>query len=75
VLGYRRVHGLLRFAIFRRIDCVIPDAIGYNPLPAIYLNQEREYAKAREVAAYAQRSAKWISPENLEQLKALSANR
>ena len=46
----------------------------YNPLLAIYL-QTREYDKAREVAALAQRSGKWISPENLEQLKALNANR
>ena len=47
----------------------------YNPLLAIYLRQTREYDKAREVAALAQRSGKWIAPENLEQLKALSANR
>jgi tetratricopeptide (TPR) repeat protein len=47
----------------------------YNPLLAIYLNQTREYDKAREVAALAQRSGKWIAPEYLEQLKALSANR
>jgi len=46
----------------------------YNPLLAIYL-QTREYDKAREVFALAQRSKKWIAPENLEQLKALSANR
>jgi tetratricopeptide (TPR) repeat protein len=46
----------------------------YNPLLATYL-QTREYDKAREVAALAQHSKKWISPENLEQLKALSANR
>ena len=46
----------------------------YNPLLAVYL-QTREYEKAREVAALAQRSKKWIAPENLEQLKALSANR
>jgi tetratricopeptide (TPR) repeat protein len=45
----------------------------YNPLLAIYLN-EREYDKAREVAALAQRSKKWIAPEYLEQLKAASAN-
>ena len=42
----------------------------YNPLLAIYL-QTREYDKAREVVALAQRSGKWIAPENLEQLKAL----
>jgi tetratricopeptide (TPR) repeat protein len=47
----------------------------YNPLLAIYLKQTREYDKAREVAALAQRSGKWIAPENLDQLKALSANR
>ena len=47
----------------------------YNPLLAIYLNQTREYDKAREVAALAQRSGKWIAPEYLEQLKAPSANR
>lgn len=47
----------------------------YNPLLAIYLKQTREYDKAREVAALAQRSGKWIAPENLEQLKALSPNR
>jgi tetratricopeptide (TPR) repeat protein len=47
----------------------------YNPLLAIYLRQTREYDKAREVAALAQRSGKWIAPENLEQLKGLSANR
>jgi len=46
----------------------------YNPLLATYL-QTREYDKARDVAALAQRSKKWISPENLEQLKALGANR
>ena len=45
----------------------------YNPLLATYL-QTREYDKAREVAALAQRSKKWIAPENLEQLKALSGN-
>jgi tetratricopeptide (TPR) repeat protein len=47
----------------------------YNPLLVIYLNQTREYDKAREVVALAQRSGKWIAPEYLEQLKALSANR
>jgi tetratricopeptide (TPR) repeat protein len=46
----------------------------YNPLLAIYLNQ-REYDKAREVAALAQRSGKWIAPEYLEQLRASSAGR
>jgi tetratricopeptide (TPR) repeat protein len=46
----------------------------YNPLLRIYL-QTREYDKAREVVALAQRSRKWIAPEYLEQLKALSANR
>jgi len=46
----------------------------YNRLLAIYL-QTREYDKAREVAALAQRSGKWIAPEYLEQLKAPSANR
>jgi tetratricopeptide (TPR) repeat protein len=46
----------------------------YNPLLAIYL-QTREYDKAREVVALAQRSRKWIAPEYLEQLKALTANR
>jgi tetratricopeptide (TPR) repeat protein len=45
----------------------------YNPLLAIYI-QTREYDKAREVVALAQRSGKWIAPENLEQLKALSTN-
>ena len=43
----------------------------YNPLLAIYL-QRGEYDKSREVTALAQRSKKWISPENLKQLKALS---
>jgi hypothetical protein len=43
-------------------------------LLAIYL-QTREYDKAREVVALAQRSRKWIAPEYLEQLKALTANR
>ena len=47
----------------------------YNPLLAIYLNQTREYDKAREVIALAQRSGKWIAPEYLEQLKASSAGR
>jgi tetratricopeptide (TPR) repeat protein len=47
----------------------------YNPLLAIYLNQTREYDKARDVAALAQRSKKWIAPEYLEQLKASSAVR
>ena len=47
----------------------------YNPLLAIYLNQTREYDKAREVVALAQRSGKWIAPEYLEQLKASNANR
>jgi tetratricopeptide (TPR) repeat protein len=47
----------------------------YNPLLAIYLNQTREYDKAREVVALAQRSGKWIAPEYLEQLKASSAVR
>jgi tetratricopeptide (TPR) repeat protein len=47
----------------------------YNPLLAIYLNQTREYAKAREVAALAQRSGKWIAPEYLEHLKASNAGR
>lgn len=47
----------------------------YNPLLAIYLNQTREYDKAREVVALAQRSGRWIAPENLEQLKAVGANR
>jgi len=46
----------------------------YNPLLTTYL-QTREYDKAREVVALAQRSKKWIAPENLEQLKALSGNR
>src|ERR1700676_2268933 len=47
----------------------------YNPLLAIYLDQTREYDKAREVVALAQRSGKWIAPEYLEQLKASNANR
>lgn len=47
----------------------------YNPLLAIYLNETQEYDKAREVAALAQRSGKWIAPEYLEQLKAMSTNR
>jgi len=41
----------------------------YNPLLSIYLNQ-REYDKAQAVVARAQRSGKWIAPENLAQLKA-----
>jgi tetratricopeptide (TPR) repeat protein len=47
----------------------------YNPLLTIYLKQTREYDKARALAALAQRSGKWIAPENLEQLKASSAGR
>jgi tetratricopeptide (TPR) repeat protein len=47
----------------------------YNPLLSIYLNQTREYDKARALVALAQRSGKWIAPENLEQLKASSASR
>jgi tetratricopeptide (TPR) repeat protein len=47
----------------------------YNPLLAIYLKQTREYDKARDVVALAQRSGKWIAPEYLEQLKASSADR
>jgi tetratricopeptide (TPR) repeat protein len=46
----------------------------YNPLLAIYLNQTREYDKARELVALAQRSGKWIAPEYLEQLKASNVN-
>lgn len=46
----------------------------YNPLLAIYL-QTREYDKAREVVALAQRSGKWIAPEYLEQLRVSTANR
>ena len=42
----------------------------YNPLLTIYLKQTHEYDKARALAAQAQHSGKWISPENLEQLKA-----
>ena len=47
----------------------------YNPLLAIYLKQTREYDKARDVVALAQRSGKWIAPEYLEQLRASSAGR
>jgi tetratricopeptide (TPR) repeat protein len=47
----------------------------YNPLLTIYLNQTREYEKAQALVALAQRSGKWIAPENLEQLKASSAGR
>jgi tetratricopeptide (TPR) repeat protein len=47
----------------------------YNPLLSIYLNQTREYDKARALVAVAQRSGKWIVPENLEQLKTSSAGR
>jgi tetratricopeptide (TPR) repeat protein len=47
----------------------------YTPLLAIYLNQTREYDKAREVVALAQRSKQWIAPEYLDQLKASNANR
>jgi len=47
----------------------------YNPLLSIYLNQTREYDKARALVALAQRSGKWIAPDNLEQLKASSAGR
>jgi tetratricopeptide (TPR) repeat protein len=47
----------------------------YNPLLAIYLNQTRDYDKAQEVVALAQRSGKWIAPEYLGQLKASNANR
>jgi tetratricopeptide (TPR) repeat protein len=45
----------------------------YNSLLAIYLDQ-REYDKAREVVALAQRSKKWIAPEYLAQLRASNAN-
>jgi len=45
----------------------------YNPLLSIYLNQTREYDKARSLAALAQHSKKWIAPENLELLKASSS--
>jgi tetratricopeptide (TPR) repeat protein len=47
----------------------------YNPLLAIYLNQARDYDKAREVVALAKRSGQWIAPEYLEQLKTSSAGR
>ena len=47
----------------------------YNPLLSIYLNQTREYDKARALVALAQRSGKWIAPANLKQLKASSAGR
>jgi tetratricopeptide (TPR) repeat protein len=47
----------------------------YNPLLSIYLNQTREYDKARALVALAQSSGKWIAPENLEQLKASSPGR
>jgi tetratricopeptide (TPR) repeat protein len=47
----------------------------YNPLLSIYLNQTREYDKARALATLAQHSGKWIAPENLELLKAQSASR
>jgi tetratricopeptide (TPR) repeat protein len=46
----------------------------YNPLLAIYLNQTREYDKAREVVALAQSSKQWIAPEYLAQLKTANAN-
>jgi tetratricopeptide (TPR) repeat protein len=45
----------------------------YNSLLAIYLNEVKDYGKAREVVALAQRSGKWIEPEYLQQLKAASA--
>jgi tetratricopeptide (TPR) repeat protein len=47
----------------------------YTPLLAIYLSQTRNYDKAREVVALAQRSGQWIAPEYLDQLKASNANR
>jgi tetratricopeptide (TPR) repeat protein len=47
----------------------------YNPLLSIYLNQTREYDKARALAALAQHSGKWIAPENLGQLKASTVSR
>jgi len=47
----------------------------YNSLLAIYLQQTREYDKARGVVALAQRSGKWIAPEYLDQLKASNASR
>jgi len=43
----------------------------YNPLLVTYL-ETREYDKARDVVARAQRAKKWIAPENLEKLNALS---
>lgn len=46
----------------------------YNRLLAIYLDTQ-EYDRAREVAALARQSKKWIAPEYLEQIKAASANR
>jgi tetratricopeptide (TPR) repeat protein len=45
----------------------------YTPLLAIYLYQTREYDKARDVVAMAQRSKQWIAPEYLAQLKTLGA--
>ncbi len=47
----------------------------YNPLLSIYLKQTRELDKARALVVQAQRSGKWIAPENLDQLKASSASR
>jgi hypothetical protein len=46
----------------------------YNPLLSIYLNR-KQYDKAQEVAALAKRAKQWIAPENLDQLKALTASR
>lgn len=41
----------------------------YGSLMTIYLNQTHQYDKAREVAAKAQASGRWIAPQYLEQLQ------
>ena len=41
----------------------------YNPLLAIYLIEQPNYDKAREVVRRAQTSRRWIAPEYLEKLK------
>jgi len=45
----------------------------YNPLLSIYLNQTREYDKARSWPRSRSIQKKWIAPENLELLKASSS--
>ena len=45
------------------------DCEPYNPLLWVYLDQMREYEKAREVLRRAQNAQKWIAPEYLDKLR------